>query len=366
MSLRREAIIDLAAISRNVERLDRATDGARTMVIVKANAYGHGAVPVARAALAAGADWLGVADLEEAYELRDAGIDAPVLAWLLDSAADFRSAAERNIDIGVTDLEQLDSVASCGTRAHVQLEVDTGLSRNGAAKDNWAQLFEAAAAHERAGRVVVRGLWSHLSNTNDDEDHAQVADFEVALAAASAAGLDPELVHLSATAGTLRIPAARFGLVRLGIATYGLSPIEGVSSKSLGLTPAMELSAAVASVRPATEGSGVSYGYDYRTTKDTTLALIPLGYADGIPRHASSRGPISINGVTYRVAGRVAMDQVVVDVGDAPVSVGDRAVFFGDPTTGVPSADDWARASDTINYEIVTRIGSRVKRRYLS
>ena len=361
----REATIDLAAIARNVETLTAAAHGARTMVIVKANAYGHGAVPVARAVVDAGADWLGVADLDEAHELRDAGIHAPLLAWLHDPEADFAAAVDRGVDIGVSYLEQLERVAACGSRAHVQLKVDTGLSRNGAARDDWAEFFETAAAHERAGRIVVRGVWSHLSNTNEDEDNAQAAAFAEALAAASVAGLDPELVHLAATAGTLRVPAARFGLVRLGISTYGLSPFGDATSASLGLTPAMELSASIASVKRVAAGSGVSYGYDYRTPAETTLALVPLGYADGIPRHASSRGPVSINGVTYRIAGRVAMDQIVVDVGDAEVSVGDRAVLFGDPAAGVPSADDWAEASDTINYEIVTRIGPRVKRRYL-
>lgn len=361
----REATIDLGAIAHNVDTLTRAAEGARTMVVVKANAYGHGAVPVARAVIEAGADWLGVADLDEAFELRDAGIDAPVLAWLHDHDADFTAAIDRGVDIGVSYLEQLERVAASGSRAHVQLKVDTGLSRNGASRDDWTEFFEVAAAHERAGRIVVRGLWSHLSNTNDDEDHAQAADFQDALAAASSAGLDPELVHLAATAATLRLPAARFGLVRLGISTYGLSPLDGVTSEALGIIPAMQLSASIASVKRVPAGSGVSYGYDYRTTAETTLALVPLGYADGIPRHASSRGPVSINGTTYRVAGRVAMDQIVVDVGDADVSVGDRAVLFGDPATGVPSADEWAEASDTINYEIVTRIGSRVKRRYL-
>jgi alanine racemase len=181
-------------------------------------------------------------------------------------------------------------------------------------------------------------------------------------AQARAAGLAPELVHLAATQGALAHPDARFDLVRLGIGAYGLRPdVEPVP----GLVPAMELAAPVVSVKRVPAGHGVSYGYDHRTVAETTLALVPLGYADGVPRSASGRGLVSIDGVRHTVAGRVAMDQIVLDVGDSPTAVGDRAVLFGNPATGVPSADDWAAAAGTINYEIVTRIGSRVPRRYV-
>lgn len=359
----REAVIDLRAIVANVEALRGAVGDVLAMVVVKANGYGHGAVPSARAALEGGADWLGVVDLAEALELRAAGIDAPVLAWLHDADADFDDAVAAGIDIGVSYAEQLDRVAYGPGRAVVQLKVDTGLGRNGAAPGDWDGFFAAAAAHERAGRISVRGVWSHLANAGEQHDAAQVASFTLAVDAARAAGLDLELTHLAATGGALRVPASRFGLVRFGISAYGLSPFDDMDL--LGLRPAMELAATVVSAKRVPAGTGVSYGHDYRTTAETTLALVPLGYADGIPRHASGRGPVSIGGVTYRVAGRVAMDQFVVDVGDAPVRVGDRAVLFGDPATGVPSAEDWAAAADTINYEIVTRIGNRVPRRYL-
>jgi len=358
----RDAFVDLGAITHNVETLRGAVGDVATMVIVKANGYGHGAVPVARAALAGGAEWLGVADLDEALELRAAGIKAPVLAWLHEPGRSFTDAINGGVDIGVSYVEQLEAAAAASGVAFVQLKVDTGLSRNGAAESEWAELFAAAAANERAGRIVVRGLWSHLANAGVAEDAAQIASFERALAAAAAAGLEPELVHLAASEGALRVAEARFGMVRLGISAYGLSPFAG--DVELPLRPAMTLSAPVVSVKRVPAGTGVSYGYDYRTSAETTLALVPLGYADGVPRHASGRGPVSINGVTYTVAGRVAMDQVVVDVGDAPVAVGDRAVLFGDPSTGVPSAQDWADAAGTINYEIVTRIGPRVPRRY--
>jgi len=247
----------------------------------------------------------------------------------------------------------------------VHIKVDTGLGRGGIAFEECASLFERAAGLEQRGLLRVRGVFSHLANAGEEEDARQVALFERAVALARAAGLDPELRHLAATAGALAVPAARFDMVRLGIGVYGLSPFDDRTSADLGLVPALELSAAVVSVKRVPAGHGVSYGYAYRTREETTLALVPLGYAEGIPRSASDRAPVSIGGRTHRIAGRVAMDQFVVDVGETRVEVGDRAVLFGDPARGVPSADDWARASGTINYEIVTRLGGRIERRYL-
>ena len=223
-------------------------------------------------------------------------------------------------------------------------------------------MFRRAAAYQREGRLTVRAVWSHLANAGEDEDREQLRRFEAAVAAAEDAGLRPEIRHLAATAGALSLPESRLDLVRLGIGVYGLSPFGDSTAAELGLRPVMELSAEIVSVKRVPVGSGVSYGYTYRTSAETTLALVPLGYADGIPRSASSAAPVSINGTTYRISGRVAMDQFVVDVGDDDVSVGDRAILFGDPATGVPSADDWAAAAGTINYEIVTRIGPRVTR----
>jgi alanine racemase len=353
----RRALIDLAAIRQNVAALRDTVGDVSSMVVVKADGYGHGAVPVARAALEAGADWLGVVDIDEALELRTAGITAPVLCWLHGPDADFGSAIEAGIDLGVSSIAQLDAVVAAG-RGSVQLKVDTGLGRNGAAASDWEPLFAAAAAHESAGRVVVRGLWSHLAGADDT---AQATAFDTAISAAHAAGLSPQLVHLAASAAAISMPAARYGLVRFGISAYGLRAVGGGPA----LRPAMTLDAAVVSVKRVAAGTGVSYGHDHVTAGATTLALVPLGYADGVPRQASGRGPVSINGITYRVAGRVAMDQLVLDVGDDAVAVGDRAVLFGDPATGVPSADDWAEAAGTINYEIVTRIGHRVRREYL-
>ena len=358
----REAVVNLGAISHNVETLRGIAGGVPAMVVVKAGGYGHGALPAARAALAGGAQWLGVADLDEALQLRAAGITAPVLAWLHEPGRDFADAVAASIDLGVSYREQLDAAASAPGRAEVQLKVDSGLGRNGATPSDWVSLVTAAAEHERAGRLHVRGVWSHLANAGEAADAAQVAAFDSAVEVARAAGLDPELVHLAATAGAVRVPAARFGMVRLGIGAYGLSPDD---DEVPGLRPAMELAATVASVKRVPAGHGVSYGFEHVTSHETTLALVPVGYADGIPRHASGRAPVSINGHRHTVAGRIAMDQFVVDVGDEPVAVGDRVVLFGDAGAGVPTATDWANAAGTINYEIVTRIGPRVPRRYL-
>lgn len=332
------------------------------MVVVKARGYGHGAVASAGAAVEGGADWLGVVDVAEARELRSSGLGTPILAWMHDGDADFLAAVDAGIDIGVSSIGQLERVAAASAPRlpQIHIKVDTGLGRSGVTLDECEQLFARAAALQASGSVAVRGIFSHLANTSPADDAAQLAALEYALALAAAAGLDPELRHIAATAGALSGVTGSTNLVRIGIGAYGLSPFDGQTSASLGLIPAMELSAAVVSVKRVPAGTGVSYGSTYRTTAETTLALIPLGYAEGIPRQASGRGPVSIGGRMFTVAGRVAMDQFVVDVGDAPVAVGDRAVLFGDPAMGVPSADDWARAADTINYEIVTRIGGRV------
>lgn len=360
----RLAVVDLGAISRNVETLRAHAGGTAAMVVVKADGYGHGAVPVARAALEGGAQWLGAAAIEEALALRAAGLTSPILAWLHETDAPFAAAVEAGIDLGISSVDQLEALVADAPGASVHLKIDTGLGRNGASPEEWLRLVEAASRHERAGRVRARGLWSHLAHASEADDLEQVARFEEAASAAADAGLDPELRHLAATAGALRLPPARYDLVRFGIGAYGLSPFEDATSHDLGLVPAMTLTATIASVKRVPAGHGVSYGYDYRAPGPTTLALVPLGYADGIPRVVSGRGRVAIGGRIHPVVGRVAMDQVVVDVGDAAVAVGDVAVVFGDPATGVPSADDWARAAGSINYELVTRIGPRVRREY--
>jgi alanine racemase len=357
----RLATIDLSAIEANVARLRAIAAPASVMAVVKADGYGHGAVPVARAALAGGASWLGVADLREAIELRDAGIEAPVLAWLHDSDADFGEAVRRAVEVGVSDLAQLEAVARAGvaiggggeTAPAVQLKVDTGLGRNGAPEASWPALFTRAAELERSGAVRVTGVFSHLSNTDDDEDLAQRDAYLRALALAAAAGLDPEWRHLAATAGALRLPDTRFSLVRTGIGVYGLTPFDEGGSAELGLRPALTLESRVSAV-----------------DRGRALATIPLGFADGIPSHAADRASVWIAGRRAPVVGAIGVDSFDVDVAALDVTAGDRVVLFGDPASGYPasgypSVDDWARACGTINYEIVARLGPRIERRYL-
>lgn len=358
----REARIDLGALKSNIAVLRESVAPAKTMVIVKADAYGHGALEVARAAVEAGTEWLGVVDINEALGLRAAGVSTPMLAWLHGERSDFQAAVTARVDLGISTLEQLERAGATTGLAQVQLKVDTGLSRNGVEERQAAELFSRAAELEASGAVRVRGIWSHLANASGDDDREQVRRFDAALALAAEHGLQPELRHLAATAGALSLPESRYNMVRLGIGVYGLSPFEHRTGGQLGLKPVMELSAEIVSVKRVPAGSGVSYSYTYRTSGETNLALVPLGYADGIPRSASSTAPVSINGRKYRISGRVAMDQFVVDVGDDEVSVGDRAVLFGDGTAGLPTAEDWADAAGTINYEIVTRLGPRVTR----
>ena len=365
----REAVIDLGAVQANVAHLRSLIGTRHTMAVVKANGYGHGAVPVARAALAGGADWLGVADIDEALALRAAGIDAPLLAWLHGPDADFAAAITADIDLGLSSALQVRQVAAAasalGRPASVQIKLETGLNRNGVDESDWAEVLGLAAAFERVDRLRVRGLFSHLANTSPDDDLAAIASFGRGLEAATAAGLTIDLAHLASTAAALRLPAARYSMVRLGIGIYGQSPFADADAAELGLTAAMTLRGRVAAVRRVAAGAGVSYDYLWRAAADTTLALVPLGYADGVPRQAMNAARVAINGTQYPVVGRVAMDQFLVDVGADPVAVGDVVVLFGDAAAGVPTAAEWGDAAGTINYDIVTRVGARVPRRYV-
>jgi alanine racemase len=366
--LRTEAVVDLAAIRDNVAGMKVGTSAA-VLAVVKADGYGHGLVPSARAAIAGGASWLGTAVIDEALALRAAGITVPTLAWLWtpDEGETVRRAVAADVDLSVSSRWQLDTVVSAaqaaGVTARVHLKIDTGLSRNGCTADDWPDLV-AACAKTDAVRTV--GVWSHFAYA-DEPGHPTIARqidrFVEAVDIAEAAGLDIEVRHLANSAATLSLPAAHFDLVRPGIAIYGLNPVPALGS--FGLTPAMTLRAGLASVKRVRAGEGVSYGHEYTTSRDTTLALVPLGYADGIPRAATNVGPVSIGGQRFTVSGRVCMDQFVVDVGDVDVHEGQPAVLFGPGTDGEPTAQDWADATGTIHYEIVTRIGPRVARVYV-
>ncbi|WP_071654841.1 alanine racemase [Mangrovactinospora gilvigrisea] len=370
--MRAAATVELDAIRQNVAALRRRAGGRPLMAVVKSDAYGHGMVPAARAALEGGASWLGTAVPEEAFGLRAAGVTAPVLCWLWTPGGPFRTAVQNDVDISVSARWALDEVVDAareaGRPARVHLKADTGLGRNGCMPADWPELVAAVRAAEAEGSVRAVGVWSHFAAA-DEPGHpsiaAQLTAFRDAVAAAEAAGLRPELRHLANSPATLLLPESHFDMVRTGIAVYGISPVPDEGGPAdFGLRPAMTLSAALANVKEAPAGHGVSYGHTYRTPGSTTLGLVPLGYADGIPRHASSAGPVLVGGKLRTVAGRVAMDQFVVDLGgDLPV-VGDEAVLFGPGDRGEPTAEEWARAAGTIAYEIVTRIGVRVPRRY--
>ncbi|GGM17826.1 alanine racemase [Dactylosporangium sucinum] len=355
--------VDLDAIRHNVATLrDLLAPGTRLMTVVKADAYGHGMLPVARAAVQAGTDWLGVATVDEALTLRDAGVTAPVLAWLHSPDRPLHEAIERDVDLSAASTDTLREITQSARKvkkaAKVHLKIDTGLSRNGAAQKDWPALLERAAKAEGDGYAEVRAVWSHLACA-DEPGHPsiarQLAEFHDALEVAERHGIRPQLRHLANSAATLTLPETHFDLVRVGLSTYGLSPIPGQATR---LKAAMSVHARVALVKAVPVGAGVSYGHTYKTLKDTTLALVPLGYGDGVPRAASSRGPVWLAGKVRRIVGRVCMDQVVVDCGDDEVRAGDEAVLFGAGAAGEPTADDWALACDTINYEIVTRMGS--------
>jgi alanine racemase len=359
----REALIRPSAISHNVSAIRGVAEARHTLVVVKADGYGHGALTAARAALEGGADWLGTVDIDEAHALRTAGISHPILAWLFGPHDDLSEAVKNSIDLGVSSLSQLAQVSSAGiagTPARVHLKIDTGLGRSGATSAQWAELCEAAAADERAGKIRVVGVFSHLSGASPEADAAQGTAFALARDQAVALGLTPEICHISASNGISQSSGLALDMVRIGIAAYGV-PVAGRFEK-LGLRPAMRLSAQVVLAKRVPSGQGVGYGHTYRTQTETTLALVPLGYADGVPRLASSAGPVVMGGHRFSVSGRISMDQFSVDVGDARVVEGDRCVLWGDPLEGHPSVDEWAAAAGTISYEMITRVGPRVPR----
>ncbi|NAZ88102.1 alanine racemase [Kineococcus indalonis] len=375
-----EAVVDLDAITANAAVLRERLAGAQLMAVVKADGYGHGAVPAARAALAGGATRLGVAHVHEALALRRAGIGAPVLAWLLTPGLDLRAAVAADVELSVAAPWALEEVVAAaratGRTAGVHLELDTGMSRGGSSPAEWADLLGAVAARVAEGAVRVSGTWAHFASADAPGDasvDAQLEVFAAAVAAARARGLDPGLLHHANSAAALFAPRARFDLARCGIALYGVSPAPHVaSSAELGLVPAMTLTARLAHVRAVPAGAGVSYGLTHVVPRSTTLGLVPVGYGDGLPRHASSHpggaGAVLVGGRRRPVLGRVCMDQVVVDLGGERPAPGEPVVVFGAGAAAgrpaEPTAQDWAEAAGTIAYEVVTRIGPRVPRRW--
>ncbi|GEJ98359.1 alanine racemase [Streptomyces sp. NPDC003388] len=368
--LRARAEIDLAALRANVRVLRARAEGAALMAVVKSDAYGHGAVPCARAAVEAGATWLGTATPEEALALRAAGLDTRVLCWLWVPGGPWRQAVEADIDVSLSGMwalrEVTEAARQAGRPARVQLKADTGLGRNGCQPADWPELVGEALRAEREGLLRVTGLWSHFACA-DEPGHpsiaAQLTRFREMVAYAEEQGVRPEVRHIANSPATLTLPDSHFDLVRPGIAMYGISPSPEIGTPAdFGLRPVMTLSASLALVKHVPAGHGVSYGHHYVTPGATTLGLVPVGYADGIPRHASGTGPVLVDGKWRTVAGRVAMDQFVVDLGGDEPEAGAEAVLFGPGDRGEPTAEDWAQACGTIAYEIVTRIGTRVPR----
>ena len=370
---RARAVIDLNAVGHNLAIIRAAAPNSQVLAVVKADAYGHGLVQIAKAARAAHADYLGVALLNEAVELREAGDEGPLLAWLWTPGdPDLLECLKRNVQISVSSMwsliEVTQAAAQAGTVARIHVKLDTGLSRNGADEEEWDELFAAAKALQSRGRIEVVGIWSHLANAsleNDSSIARQRARFLDGVARAKAAGIEPQLLHLANSGGALAYPDTQFDMVRIGIAMYGVSPLDPHSAQRFDLRAVMSLHARLAHVKTIRAGQSVSYGGTWTASEPTRIGLVPIGYADGIPR-AAQDAHVMVNGVQCEVLGRVAMDQFVISLPDAvgEVAAGDDVVIFGDSSDGTPSADSWGSASNTIGYEIVTRIGSRIPREF--
>ena len=394
------AAVDLAAIRHNLGVLRAAAPGALQLATVKANAYGHGLLPVARAALDGGADWLGVAQLAEAFTLRrgldEAGVtraEAPILAWISTSSSDFAAAIEADIDLSVSWTWVLADICAAarqvGRPARVHVKIDTGMSRAGSTLADLPALASALRMAADDGLVDIVGAWSHMSRADDPSEAgnastaSHVRIFEEGLAILADAGITPRIRHLSATSGILWHPEAHYDMVRAGIGLYGLSPDPAVAtSEQLGLIPALELRAPLTSVKVIEEGTPASYGGTWVAPTRRWIGLVPLGYGDGILRAVSNKARVVVHTASgpfnAPLIGRVCMDQFMVDLGpaegspgtptarsgQAPAIPGDIATLFGSGIGGEALADDWAQAAGTINYEIVTHLGAHIPRIY--
>ncbi|MCV7199714.1 alanine racemase [Mycobacterium angelicum] len=366
-----EAVVDLDAIAHNVRVLREHAGNAGVMAVVKADGYGHGAVRVAHTALAAGAAELGVATVDEALALRADGITAPVLAWLHPPGLDFAPALLGNVEIAVSSVRQLDEVLDAARRtgraATVTVKVDTGLNRNGVSPDQYPAMLAALRQAVAEEAIRLRALMSHMvfaDKPDDPINDLQAARFRDLLAQAREQGVSFELAHLSNSSATMTRPDLAFDLVRPGIAVYGLSPVPKLGD--MGLVPAMTVKCAVALVKSIRAGEGVSYAHTWVAPRDTNLALIPVGYADGVVRALGGRLEVLINGRRRPGVGRICMDQFVVDLGPGPLDVaeGDEAILFGPGNSGEPTAQDWADLLGTIHYEVVTGPRGRIVRSY--
>lgn len=377
------AVIDLSALENNLQQLRKCDPNVQVMAIVKANAYGHGGVQIARAALKFGIKWFGVAQLAEAMQLRQALKDFPqarIFTWIFSPDADLETAIKADLDIAVSNPETLlrlvSAARAAGKLPRVHLTIDTGMGREGALPEKLPPLLSAAQLASDEGTVEVVGIWSHLARADEagageEATARQLADFQQVCELARQHGFTPVVRHLSASSGLLWYPQAHFDLVRYGIAMYGLTPNPArAATASLQLTPIMRLEADLISVKKLPAGHPVSYGGTWLAPHDTYIGIVPLGYADGIDRHASGKIWVGANGQKYPQVGRICMDQFMVDLGNTPdgqppLKPGDTVRLWGDGSQGEPTADDWAEAADTISYTIVTALNSRVPRIYI-
>lgn len=372
---RAHAVVDLTALAHNIATVRAAAPRSQLLAVVKADAYGHGLVPVAAAAREAGADWLGVALLEEALELRTSGDEGPILAWLwVPGDQSLGPCLKADVQISVSAMwsliEVTEQAGALGVMARIHLKLDTGLSRSGADAQEWEELVVAARALQQRGRIDVVGIWSHLANAsvaNDPTVAEQLERFQAGVRVAREAGIQPQLLHLANSASTFEYPDTQLDLVRIGIAMYGLSPMDPHSAERFGLHAVMSLHAELAHVKTIPAGQSVSYGGLWTAPEATRVGLVPVGYADGIPR-AAEDACVLVRDVRCPVLGRIAMDQLVIslpaELGE--IAAGEPVVIFGAADSGAATADEWGTQSNSIGYEIVTRIGSRIPRRYVS
>jgi len=364
----RRAEIDLDAYRANLDLVREWMDPVEVMAIMKADAYGHGLEPIALAAVDAGIRWIGVLTVPAALRLRSIGVgeDVHLFTWQHDPALDFRDAVDSAIDLGVSNVPELQRVIDAVNQrpARVHLGFDSGLHRDGATPETWPALVSLALDAQRAGRIEVVAAYTHLAESSDQDDSDAVARFDAAVERADDLGLDIPMEHVAASLAGLERKEFRKDMVRMGANLFGIPGADGVSAADLGLEPVMTLTASVAKTKRVPVDTGVSYDYTYRTTTETTLALVPVGYADGVPRLAQGRIEVAIAGKRYPIAGRVAMDQFLVDVGDDDVRTGDAVVLFGTGERDEMTVLEWGEALGTIGEEIVCRIGSRVPREY--
>ena len=369
---RASAEINLSAITQNFKSIKSRTT-ADVLAVVKADAYGHGLIPVSKALEDAGVDWFGTALLEEAINLRKAGILKPIISWLTPLGEDFKSAIDLDIDLGIPSIDLLDEVIKAasltGKTARIHLEIDTGMSRGGVLSE-WDQLIKSVLAGVNLKQLKVIGIWSHFARADEPDElmnQEQLSLFEEKVNQAKAAGIDAQFIHIANSAALFTNKSSHKNIIRSGIALFGLSPdIKTIGdSSSLGLKPAMKLKAKLNLVKDVKAGASVGYGGTAVIKSDTKLGVVALGYADGIPRSTNNLAGVFVDKKRAPIIGRVSMDQFVVDLGiTSTAKTGDEVIVFGDGSSGEYTVDEWAKAANTINYEIITRIGPRVPRIY--